>query len=414
MKERCKLSSLHEKFNQAFILWQQAYNNYFEPDIFITNLNATIQALRNITFTLQNKKDLFNDFDKWYQPWVERLKADEYMKWLNDSRIKIVHQDDFEINSFAFIRIFNYSTTYLADYKIPIEMPLQAIVGMLLCNNKISPYQIKAENILEVTRRWSCNEHIKDDILYILLCTFPIFSNMIADAHKELGLPIQDCEFYVKENNSHFSQKLIDLIENYPNKQIRQYSLKDLSELDTVMYSPKVCLSEGEKALQRYDQAQCIFEKKHDSQVLKIIDLAKHILSKDGYHSPMAFMTNKSGKIQMIALSFDTKADKYMTFAELARKAKKENIVRATIIAESYIIPYEEQKQFFDEFDVNIITGKKECLNIYEISDVTTTYLIPFSRKEDKTIVFEETEVVNDIQVSFAEELIKAIKENLR
>ncbi len=44
---------------------------------------------------------------------------------------------------------------------------------------------------------------------------------------------------------------------------------------------------------------------------------------------------------------------------------------------------------------------------------MTTTYLIPFDRKEDNTIVFEETKVANDLQVSFAEELIKAIKENL-
>ncbi len=48
-----------------------------------------------------------------------------------------------------------------------------------------------------------------------------------------------------------------------------------------------------------------------------------------------------------------------MTFAELARKAKKENIVRATIIAESYIIPHKELKQFFEEFDVGKIIGKK-------------------------------------------------------
>lgn len=413
MNPICKLKNLHEKFHQAFILWEQALHSYFNPEIFITNINATIQALRNITFALQNKKGLFPDFDKWYQPWQEQLKADKYMRWLCDSRTKIVHKDDFQINSFATIRVFNYTTTYLADYKIPIEMPLEAIAGMLLVDKKITIEQIRAENILEITRRWSTKDFKDLDILYVLLCTFPVFSNIIADAHRELNIPVKDCEFYVKENDSRFPEKLIYLIEYYPKQQRCQFSLKDLQQLTTVNYSKKIDESELLKAKEKYAEAQPIFEKKYDVQIHAYIDLAQQILAKDGYHRPMAFFTGKDGRHYPISLSFDTRADKYLAFAELAKIAKTNNIIHAIIIAESYIIPHENHKQFLSTFDVDKIENKRDCLNVYEITPTkTVVYLTPFTKNTDKTITFDKTTIADNYQLTSAMELIKAIEEN--
>ena len=415
LKEKCKLASLHEKFNQAFILWKQTYENYFNPDIFITNLNATIQALRNITFTLQNKKSLFADFDKWYQPWVEKLKADKYMCWLNDSRIKIVHQDDFEVNSFATIRVFNYYTTYLADYSIPIEMPLEAIIGMLLYYKKITPEQIKAENILEVTRRWSAPDYKKIDILYILLCTFPVFSNIIADAHKELGLPIKECEYYIKENNQNFPETLISLIDNYCQEQTRCYSLKDLHPMDVDIVAQNVTLEQCQSAVERYDQVQTIFEKKHDAEIYKIIDMAKYVLSVDGYHSPMAFLTDVNNKKYMTSLLFDTRADKYVVFSELAKNARINKVVHAIIIVESYMILPQGQEQFLKEFDATQIKDKYDCLNIYEITPTNTlAYIMPFKKMENNSIIFEEMRVEDDFTATFITELKTVIDENAK
>ena len=413
LKEKCKLASLHEKFNQAFILWKQTYDNYFNPDIFITNLNATIQALRNITFTLQNKKSLFTDFDKWYKPWVEKLKTDKYMCWLNDSRIKIVHQDDFEVNSFATIRIFNYHTTYLADYSIPIEMPLHAIIGMLLYHKKITPEQIRAENILEVTRRWSTPDYKKIDILYILLCTFPVFSNIIADAHKELGLSIKECDYYIKENNQNFPETLIALIDTYCQEQTRCYSLKDLHPMEIATVSKNITFEQCQTVANRYNKAQKIFEEKHDSEIYKMIDVAKHVLSVDGYHSPMAFLTDSNNKKYMTALRFDTRADKYMVFSELAKSARINKVVHAIIIVESYIILPQGQEQFFREFDTTQIKDKYDCLNIYEITPTNIlAYITPFKKMENNSIIFEDTRVEDDFTATFITELKAVIEEN--
>jgi hypothetical protein len=43
-------------------------DHYQEPESFRANLNATIEALRNVTFKLQNEKSAFAEFDVWYKP----------------------------------------------------------------------------------------------------------------------------------------------------------------------------------------------------------------------------------------------------------------------------------------------------------------------------------------------------------
>src|SRR5208337_3068875 len=82
----CPIPLTHSRLRHAHLLWHQALQNYHNPEAFRANLNATIEALRNVTFVLQNEKHVFLDFDKWYGRWQELLKTDPTAKWLNEAR----------------------------------------------------------------------------------------------------------------------------------------------------------------------------------------------------------------------------------------------------------------------------------------------------------------------------------------
>jgi hypothetical protein len=49
-------------------IWQSR-RSYHDPEAFRANLNATIEALKNVTFVRQNEKRRFTAFDRWYGAW---------------------------------------------------------------------------------------------------------------------------------------------------------------------------------------------------------------------------------------------------------------------------------------------------------------------------------------------------------
>lgn len=112
MKKRvvCNVVQSHKRILEAHRLWHQALNCYFDPEGFRTNVNATIQALRNVTFAIQNEKHNIVNFETWYAEWQDRLKNDEIMRWLCDARTAIVHKKDLELHSSATVTIRCYET----------------------------------------------------------------------------------------------------------------------------------------------------------------------------------------------------------------------------------------------------------------------------------------------------------------
>jgi hypothetical protein len=80
----------HRRLKHAHLLWHQCLDAYHDPEQFLADLNATIEALRYITFVVQKEKSAFKDFDAWSKPRQEILKADSMAKWLNEARVTIV------------------------------------------------------------------------------------------------------------------------------------------------------------------------------------------------------------------------------------------------------------------------------------------------------------------------------------
>jgi len=71
----CPIPSTHDKFNEAQYFFGQMLQNYHFPWQFQFNLNAFIQALRNVTFMLQAEPNKPEGFDGWYAAKREELKV---------------------------------------------------------------------------------------------------------------------------------------------------------------------------------------------------------------------------------------------------------------------------------------------------------------------------------------------------
>lgn len=93
-EERCPIGGTHTRLQQGHRLWHQMQAEYTNPDAFCANLNATIQALRSVTFIIQKEHDAIPDFEQWYEGWRERMKRDPLMKWLVEARNRIEKEGD--------------------------------------------------------------------------------------------------------------------------------------------------------------------------------------------------------------------------------------------------------------------------------------------------------------------------------
>lgn len=136
---------------------------YQDPDEFRTQVNACIQALRNSTFVLQSEKDRIDDFEAWYEPWREVMKADPVMHWLHDARTKVVHRGDLETESRLRVRLIATYDDATAELEsgLPdpnLEMELEPLASMAEALEKVSrlsiPERVLKQATLSVERRW--------------------------------------------------------------------------------------------------------------------------------------------------------------------------------------------------------------------------------------------------------------------
>ena len=155
----CPIRKTHRSLVDVHVLWHQALDHYQEPEVFRANLNATIEALRNVTFKLQNEKSALAEFDVWYRPHQERLKADPVCKWVRDARTTVVHQGELSANSTAVVKLVTWRDEPLLETAVAPDAQPELIfrnlpIIELLSEKKIPSGDIKTAAII-IERRWT-------------------------------------------------------------------------------------------------------------------------------------------------------------------------------------------------------------------------------------------------------------------
>lgn len=111
--------TIRRRLREVELFWSEALENYQSIDIFIPKLNASLQALRNVTFILQSHKSLIPDFDRWYVEKQEEMRNDEKLRWCVEARNQITKQGDLELRSNAIVRVMNWLKKDLISIEFP-------------------------------------------------------------------------------------------------------------------------------------------------------------------------------------------------------------------------------------------------------------------------------------------------------
>lgn len=135
LEENCPIPSTHEKCAEARYFLIQCLLNYHAPQAFIYNLNAFIQAFRNITFMLQSEESRPINFSTWYEAKQNEMRKMPTLRRLVDARNIVVKQSSLTAKSTLKCGLFRGRRMKLSMEK------------------EISPF-VESEKILEITSRF--------------------------------------------------------------------------------------------------------------------------------------------------------------------------------------------------------------------------------------------------------------------
>jgi hypothetical protein len=204
----CPIPTTHRRLVDAHVLWHQTLDAYGDTERFRANLNATLQALRNVTFAAQSEKAAFANFDLWYEAWQKRLAADAVATWVKNSRNRVVKQGELETNSTAVVRLVTWKDDILAEVEVPPLTPSSLILEnvpllKLIGEAKVSPGNA-ADAAVAIERRWSVPELDGREVLDALAHAYGLLSELVLDAHMHLG---RSTCIASSEGHSHFVSK---------------------------------------------------------------------------------------------------------------------------------------------------------------------------------------------------------------
>ncbi|WP_139318871.1 MULTISPECIES: hypothetical protein [unclassified Pseudonocardia] len=149
---------------------------------------------------LQKEKRLISGFDEWYPAWQELMRADPLMKWLVNSRNRIVKIGDLEVHSTAHIRIVHSyfdvadslednpqpPTTPKAESgpekakSVPPWTPPTEYLQYL----RSIPQIYLEQSALAVERRWIDKALPGSELLSALGHCYGVLTQLVADAHE--------------------------------------------------------------------------------------------------------------------------------------------------------------------------------------------------------------------------------------
>jgi len=186
---KCPVPATHDRLDEVHHWWHEMAHWYHEPEPFRYRVGAFIQAARSVTLMLQSEKAVFTDFD-WYEEWANSAKADPVLKWLNSTRIDIVHRQALEPNSWLEMKCIANprlrKRKYLWDDDEDLPHPLRMVVSPFKCTH----YYLKGpptDHGHDWTRHWSMNGLDGKELLEFCADVYDRLDPIVSEAHERAG-----------------------------------------------------------------------------------------------------------------------------------------------------------------------------------------------------------------------------------
>jgi hypothetical protein len=394
------------RLKEVLFFWNKAASSYQNVDEFLINLNACIQACRNVTFVLQNQKSEITDFHSWYEcDWRIAMSNDSIMRWCVEARNTIVKQEDLAIRSIARASIHdNYLLEPTFHIAIDPMIDLGQVANALF--DKF-PEREKMNGFIKVERQWRV-EGLEIELLSALAHAATVLMTLIADADERNGSSSIYPEFDPKaERIDH--QTIKELLEEHSPECMKQFEdyrvawfkLPNLDyynfKEDNANYNSK----QIKIAKKKYNNNgfDLLFPKLYKStsfleKIEASAEIAKKMLQIDGYHIPLVILFCRSGKLELVTTQFEDQSDKYVFWHKIAKKVRRVGVKELISINEAWEYNLNDKIKYGNAL---LIPNKKEKLIISGISEMghVTIIAFPFSRKENH-IVFSEREIYHE------------------
>lgn len=322
-----------EAFQDAHEFVHDCAESYFDPELFRRNLNAYVQAARNITFRIQYHKDEIPDFERWYEPWQRYMKSNELLSWIVTARNTVTKRHGLRANSRATVRtITSYIRPHEEELEVDPTLPTPAIVEAAL--QRVPPKYRKYWTV-EISRRWEIDDVPGKEVLAGLVEATRLYDALINDLLRFLdegtaplpgaaafALPVRECMPEPRELHTAVfdpetrvryerSEHWVDFNPEVADEAARTIGIPD-DQLMRRMASPKL-----------------------DELLEAHLDMAKLVLRGVGEFHPMVFL-RQDGRWSMRMTAFIDKQQKYLTMHDIARTIRESGSDAIIMVAEAW------------------------------------------------------------------------------
>lgn len=362
--------------------WHDAAAKYFEPRGFRISINSCIQELRNVTFVLQSNKKQIDGFDDWYQPWQEKMRANNSLRWLVSARNHIVKKGDLELNSILRIEVIG---SYLAG-EVSI---FEKVFNPYLSNEEIYqqtlecglPKVVFENSYIKLERRWVDKNYSDYELLSLLGVCWTAVMELLLDApgseneHKQQikAVRIPPCMYQDSEARSIWMK------------------VEDNGLVPTAMHQEPLDLEESniDELKVRYNESPLLQEhsvpRNFREQCELFFNQAKFMLQKDGYHVHLVAIFVDSKLAELKQLINEDQSDKYRTIRLVASEIEKIGANQFLMISEAWTAPFNPE---FPYRHASQSPDRKEILTLVGATSDGEGYsfTIPFERKNDEIV----------------------------
>lgn len=344
----CPIPKTHSRLQEAHRLWHQALDLYAEPEGFRINLNACIQALRNVTFVLQKEHVGVPNFEHWYANWQAYMKQDAIMRWLVDARNTIVKEGDLETRSHSRVSVIDY---YFPTPVFVSEMPPLLTTDMIavrLAASRNVPEALKGKAFIQVERCWVVSTLPDTELLETLAHAYGVLSNVISDAHQEAGFKVvvarkgRNGKYTAWKNPTEQLNGRLPCMVTSVEQRTSWAEFGSGAKVAPAVFpiSPNPTLEA--KARKRYADIELPLGLATGQNTLRQaaelhFEYAKKLLSKDGTHIAIAFLRARGKGLGMAQLEFQKRYDKYLLMPRLAREIERVGADEVILISEAWL-----------------------------------------------------------------------------
>ncbi len=183
--------STQQKYKEAEYFFMKMIENYHNPWEFQFNINAFIQALRNITFMLQSEEIKPSNFEDWYKHKQEEMRANSLLRKFVEARNIIVKQSVLTSRSKAKVGLYRgrqmkfdiaHDIPPFTDTRVVLKNAQELAIGFF-----IDEEHSEIDEQLGVERIWVVEELGEQEVTSLCLDALNYMGQLVSEALQLCG-----------------------------------------------------------------------------------------------------------------------------------------------------------------------------------------------------------------------------------